>query len=609
MIRVADWIVNRLVDEGLKHVFLLPGGGAMHLNDAVASQNRLIPIPCHHEQACGISAEAYGRTGADNHPGFGVAMVTTGPGATNLITPVAGAWIDSLPLLIISGQVKSKDRLGDKPLRQSGVQEVDIIPMVRGITKYAATVVSPESIREHLEKALYLTRSGRPGPVWIEVPLDLQGALIDPVTLQSQPGIRAEPSKSIDYEQISRVSALLDSSKRPLILAGHGVRLSGAALKFRQLVDRLQIPVVSTWNALDLVPYASPLFVGTPGVVALRAPNFAIQNCDLLISIGCRLDNVITAYNPKNFAKSAKKVVVDIDSEELDKDGIDAAEKVHLNAFDFIAAFSDVAPSRSIDRANWLNQCVLWKERYSPTNVEREVPEGEISHYQLVDHLSELIPENTLVVTGSSGMSIESFYSTFCTKHGQRLFLTSGLGSMGYGLSAAIGGCLGYDSRYTVLIESDGSMMLNLQELATLKALDLPVKAVIFDNHGYASIRNTQKNYFDSRFIATSIDSGLYIPDLENVAKSFGLDSVTLRSLDSLKSDLAEFFQKPGPGIAIVKLYPNETLSPKVAAIPQADGSIISMPLEDMSPLLDLKVLSDEMKGGLSPASLRARKP
>jgi acetolactate synthase-1/2/3 large subunit len=579
----------------------------MYLNDALACELRITPIPCHHEQACGISAEAYGRTGANNHPGFGVAMVTTGPGATNLITPVAGAWIDSLPLLIISGQVKSKDRLGDKPLRQSGVQEVDIIPMVRGITKYAATVQSPESVREHFERAMYLTRSGRPGPVWIEVPLDVQSALIDPLTLQSQPGIEADPSKPIDYEQISRVRSLLDSSKRPLILAGHGVRLSGAALHFRQLIDRLQIPVVSTWNALDLVPYASPFFVGTPGVVALRAPNFAIQNCDLLISIGCRLDNVITAYNPKNFAKSAKKVVVDIDSEELDKDGIDAAEKVHLNASDFIAALSDVSPSTSIDRTNWVNQCSLWKERYSPTNEQREIIDGEISHYQLVDHLSELIPENTLVVTGSSGMSIESFYSTFCSKQGQRLFLTSGLGSMGYGLSAAIGGCLGNDTRYTVLIESDGSMMLNLQELATLKALELPVKAIIFDNDGYASIRNTQKNYFDSRFIATSTDSGLYIPDLEKVTESFGLYSVTLRSLESLRADLAEFFQKPGPGIAIVKLSPNETLTPKVAAMPQADGSIISMPLEDMTPLLDVKVLSSEMKGELSPASLRAR--
>jgi acetolactate synthase-1/2/3 large subunit len=365
--------------------------------------------------------------------------------------------------------------------------------------------------------------------------------------------------------------------------------------------------VVSTWNALDLVPYASPFFVGTPGVVALRAPNFAIQNCDLLISIGCRLDNVITAYNPKNFAKSAQKVVVDIDSEELDKDGIEAAEKVHLNASDFIAALSDVSPSTSIDRTNWVNQCLLWKERYSPTNEQREIIDGEISHYQLVDHLSELIPENTLVVTGSSGMSIESFYSTFCSKQGQRLFLTSGLGSMGYGLSAAIGGCLGNDTRYTVLIESDGSMMLNLQELATLKALELPVKAIIFDNDGYASIRNTQKNYFDSRFIANSTDSGLYIPDLEKVTESFGLYSVTLRSLESLRADLAEFFQKPGPGIAIVKLSPNETLTPKVAAMPQADGSIISMPLEDMTPLLDVKVLSSEMKGELSPASLRAR--
>lgn len=604
--RVADWIMQRLADEGLKHVFLLPGGGAMHLNDALACEPRLMPVPCHHEQACGIAAEAYGRTGHPDNPGFGVALVTTGPGATNLITPVAGAWIDSIPLLVISGQVKRADRLNGRPLRQGGVQEVDVIPMVRGITKYASTLDNPQHVRVQLETALRKMRSGRPGPAWIEIPLDVQGALIDTKELPS-PMEEPEETPVPKQQQTHRVLELLAQAKRPIILAGHGVRLSGGAASFQQLVERWQVPVVSTWNALDLIHHEHPLYVGSPGVVALRAPNFAVQNCDLLIAIGCRLDNIITAYNPANFARAARKVVVDVDEAELNKPGIEIDEKVHGNAVDVINAWLANPAPASLNRTEWLERCLSWKERY-PVNDGKPFEQSEsISHYQFVASLSEVIPRGTLIATGSSGLAVEAFYSTFRSKPGQRVFLTSGLGSMGYGLAAAIGACLGNGSKPTVAVESDGSLMLNLQELATLKGLNLPIKLVVMDNCGYASIRNTQKNYFDERYIATGAESGLHMPDLGSVAEAMGLPIIRIETPEDLESGLQRMMTSSGPLVCVVRLVNDETLWPKAAAIPQPDGSMLSMPLEDMTPLLPLEKLKQEMIIPIQHQSHKAR--
>ena len=604
--RVADWIISRLADEGIRHIFLLPGGGAMYLNDALACERRITPVPCHHEQACGIAAEAYGRTGHKDNPGFGVALVTTGPGATNVITPVAGAWIDSIPMLIISGQVKRSDRIAGRPLRQGGVQEVDIMPMVNGITKYATTLDDPQQVRIEFEKALQKMLSGRPGPVWLEIPLDVQGAQIPP-EMHLEVLDKTNNVCPPDAEQTRRVLDLLAQAERPLIFAGHGVRLSGAVDAFRQLVDAWRIPVVCTWNALDLIHHEHPLYVGSPGVVALRAPNFAIQNCDLLIAIGCRLDNVTTAYNPENFARVARKVVVDIDSAELNKTGMEINEKVNCCAKQVIDSWlSEEIPS-DIDRSSWLMRCSNWKKRFAVNDCKPFKKTDSISHYQFVDALSEIMPENTLIATGSSGLAIESFYSTFRTKKDQRVFLTSGLGSMGYGLSAAIGACLGNGSQKTVAVESDGSLMLNLQEFATLKGLDLPITLIVMDNQGYASIRNTQRNYFDGRFIATGSNSGLHMPDLGAIANSFGIPIISIDSVEQMKPDLHHALQSKGPLICRVCLSPDESLWPKVSAIPQKDGTMMSMPLEDMSPLLTLDEFKDQMIIPILESSLKAR--
>lgn len=605
--RVADYLMQRLVETGIRQVFFLPGGGAMHLNDALACEKRLIPVPCHHEQACGIAAEAYGRTGHPDNPGFGVALVTTGPGATNVITPVAGAWIDSIPLFVISGQAKRADRLNGRPLRQGGVQEVDIIPLVRGITKHAVTLDDPAQVKLQFETALRKMRQGRPGPVWLDIPLDVQAAPIDPAALPGWAEEAVDETPAPDSAQVARVLDLLAHAERPLILAGHGVRLAGAAEAFRRLCETWQVPVVTTWNALDLIPYDHPLCVGRPGVVALRAPNFAVQNCDLLIAIGCRLDNVVTAYNPRNFARAAKKVVVDVDAAELAKLDMDLSEALHADAGAVLSAWLDAGPPEAKDRSAWLDRCRDWKRRY-PVNEGRPFEDSEsLSHYRFVQALAEAIPADTLIVTGSSGLGVEAFYSTFRNKPGQRLFLTSGLGAMGYGLPAAIGACLGNGGKPMVAVESDGSLMLNMQELATLKGLNLPIRLFFLNNQGYASIRNTQRNYFAGRYIATGPEGGLHLPDLGVVAESFGLAVIRIEGADDLDRGIRAVMAHPGPVICDVRLVKDETLWPKVAALPQPDGSMLSMPLEDMSPLLPLAQLQAEMLNPLDPASIKAR--
>lgn len=603
--RVADYIADFISDLGVRDVFLLPGGGAMHLVDAAGKHPKLNVISCLHEQAAGIAAEAYGRI----HPsGIGVAIVTTGPGATNIITPVAGAWIESVPMLIVSGQVKRADMLNGSPLRQKGVQEVDIVGMVRGVTKYAKTITDVSSIRSELEWALHCAREGRAGPVWLDIPLDVQGSPVNPTDLYGFDQLPCVEVGIENGEQERSILEMIRAAKQPLVLAGHGVRLAGAAERFRQVVEKLGVPVVTTWNALDLLPYDHPLYVGRPGVVALRAPNFAVQNCDLLISIGCRLDNVITAYNPKQFAPRARKIVIDVDPFEIEKLEMDIELSVQADANIFLSKLQAQLENTDIPMLrHWIERCLDWKHRYPINDGKPFDVNDEISHFRLVDALSAVLPCNSLVATGSSGLAIEAFYTAFKNKEGQRVFLTSGLGSMGYGLPAAIGACVANGRRRTFAIESDGSLQLNLQELMTLKSYNLPICLIVLNNNGYCSIRNTQKGYFDGRFVGTGPESGMLLPDLRAVAAAFGLTYRQVSSPQTVEVDLRAAIEVDGPVLVEVNLVSEELLSPKVSAIPQADGSIMSMPLEDMSPLLDIDVLAAEMSGAVAPQSMAAR--
>ena len=593
MYRVSDYIFDFLADAGIGHVFLLPGGGAMHLVDAVGKNESIEYIPTHHEQAAGIAAEAYSRI-----PGkLGCALVTTGPGVTNVMTPVAGAWIDSVPLVIISGQVKRADLMGESGVRQMGPQEVDTPALVASITKYCVTVMEATEIRFHLEKALYEATHGRPGPVWIDVPLDIQGAEIDPATLS---GFEA-PEEASYGDIATEILAAIAEAERPLILAGHGLRLAGAADDFRALVEKLGVPVVATWNAMDLLPWDHPLYVGKPGSVAMRGPNFAVQNCDLLLGLGTRLDNVVTAFNPKGFGRVAKKIVVDIDQAEIDKlgDAIDQGYVADLGQLVPDMLERDAEPSM---RADWLKKCESWKARYQ---VDDFGGNERISHYQFVYALSDVVPENTLVSTGSSGLGVEVFYSAYRNKQGQRIFLTSGLGAMGYGLPAAIGACIANDKKPMVAVESDGSLQLNIQELNTLYALQLPIRLFVLNNAGYGSIRTTQRNYFEGRYVGTGPEAKLHIPDFEKVAATYDFKFVRIENPETLSEQIEDVMAVNGPVICEVLLQENEVLRPKVSALPQPDGSIISMPLEDMTPLLSLEEMREEMGDNISDASLK----
>lgn len=597
-VRVADYIMKRVAEEGIQEVFLLPGGGAMYLNDAIACESRLTPVPCHHEQACGIAAEANGRV---NAAGFGVAVVTTGPGSTNIITPVAGAWIESLPMLVISGQVKRADALNGRPIRQGGVQEVDIVSIVKPITKYAVTVNRPEHVRRDLEEALWHMKNGRSGPVWLDVPLDVQAAPVNPSQLLGFVPPTEKPNLEIDL-QIQQINALLQASERPIFLIGHGVRIAGATELFKKIAEQLRIPCTFTWNAADTFAWEHDLYVGRPGVVAARAPNFAVQNSDCLISIGCRLDNVITAYNPQGFARSARKIVVDVDAHELERHAMPIDVAVCADAKSLLQTWSQSLPTMGpIDP--WRTRCADWKHRYPPLDGRIFPQTNPIGHFQLVDRLSDVIPEDRLVITGSSGLAVEVFYTAFRNRRGQRIFLTSGLGSMGYGLAAAMGACVGAGRQPTVCVESDGSLMLNLQELATLKHLNLPLTLVIMNNNGYASIRNTQRNYFQERYLGSGQSSGLWMPDFLKIAQAMGIRCERVSDIQQLTPDLFDAELK----LVEVVLEVDVVLVPKVSALPQADGSIISMPLEDMSPLLPRDVLRQEMLIPLRPESLNAR--
>lgn len=607
-ITVADFIFNYLSELGLKNIFLLPGGGAMHLNDAVIRNKKIKPIVCHHEQAVGIAAESYGRT---NNLNFGVALVTSGPGSTNILTPFAGAWIESLPLMVISGQAKRKDLINKRKIRQGGVQEVCITKMIQSISKYAVTIKNPNTIRYHLKKALYEMLNLRPGPVWLDIPLDVQASPINPnYLIDFTPKKNFSLSSDKQTKKFTKFEALINKSKRPLILAGHGVRLSNGQKIFKKIINKIKIPCVLTWNSTDLLEWENNLNIGRPGVVASRAPNFAIQNCDLLIVIGSRVDNVITAYNPNNFAKYAKKIIVDIDNNEILNNKINFDLRINMDAKDFLSTFmSNITIKDKKNLSNWSKKCLNWKLKYPANENLTEVPKDKIGHYFFIDSLSEVLPTNSIIATGSSGLAIETFYSSFKNKANQRIFLTSGLGSMGYGLASSIGSCIGSGYKETFCIESDGSLMLNIQELATIKYLNLPIFIIILNNQGYCSIKNTQKNYFNSRFCGVDKNSGLFIPNISKVANSFGIKSIKFESKKNLAKNLNKILTiNKGPILIEIILHPDESLLPKASVIQNNDGSLSSMPLEDMSPLLTIEELEKEMINPLSNISFNVRK-
>ncbi len=584
--KLSDYVFRFIAGHGVKHVFMVPGGGAMHLNDSLGRCKDLEYVCNLHEQACAIAAEAYARV-TNN---LGVALVTTGPGGTNAITGVAGAWLESTPVLILSGQVKRVDRKGDLGVRQLGSQELDIVTIVKSITKYAVTVTDPATIRYHLEKAVALASSGRKGPVWIDIPLDVQAATIAPDTLQGMDPQELETGGSQSsglVGQAEETIRLLNHAERPVLLIGNGVRLAGGQDLIKKLAERLGIPVLTTWMGIDLLSDEDPLFFGKPGTVAARSANFIIQNSDCLISIGARLDFAVTGFDQIKFARAAKKVVVDIDAGELRKLKMTVDIPVCSDAKAFIQELLKNASSiQPRDRTPWVSRCRDWRAKYPVVLPEYREEKKYVSVYVFADILADELTKEDLVIPESSGSDIDKFWLAFRVKAGQRLFSTGGLGAMGFGVPAGIGGCLAGGRRRTITVNGDGGFQLNLQELATTARLNLPIKYFVLNNQGYASIRASQRTHFGGHLVGCDPSSGLTFPDTVKLSEAYGIPSVRLLDHTALRENIRAVLQMPGPAMCEVMTDPDQVVAPRVSSHVRPDGSMVSRPLEDLWPFL-----------------------
>lgn len=592
VIKLSDYVIRFLEDLGIGHVFMLAGGGAMHLVDSLGKSSKITHVCNLHEQACSIAADAYAQcTGK-----LGVALVTTGPGGTNTLTGVAASWLDSIPVLILSGQVKRSDRMTGRGVRQMGFQEIDIVSLVKPITKYAVTVMEPETIRYHLEKAFHEATTGRPGPVWIDIPLDVQASFIDENTLQ---GFEAPPKAAGCrglQERVRQALELLNGSERPIILAGNGIRLAGALDLFHSMIDRLTIPVLTTWKAADFLPEDHPLYVGRPGAVGQRGANFAQQNADWILCIGARLDFGQTAYNHENFAPGAHKIMVDVDPAEIQKMQTPIQVPIVCDARDFLCELiRQHSETGSKDYSQWLEQCKEWHQRYPVVLPQYWEEKDYVNDYVLISVLSDELTGDDILVPGSSGACSERTMQAIRITEGLRVFNSQGLGSMGFGIPAAIGGCLAGGGKRTVCIEGDGGFMMNIQELETVRRLRLPIKFFVLNNGGYGSIMATQKSHFAGRYVGCTPASGLTLPHIPSVAASFGIPTEQILSHSTIREKVRHVLQSTGPIVCEVKVSPDQPTAPRVVSTQKEDGSIVSSPMEDMWPFLERSELDKIM--------------
>ena len=591
MIKVSDYILESLAAAGAQQVFLVPGGAAMHLNDSLAGSSRLTHCSMFHEQAAAVAAEA----SAKFRNNIGVAMVTAGPGSTNALTGVASAWVNSAPLVIVSGQVKTAD-LNQGHLRQSGLQEVDIVSIVKPICKYAVTIVDPASTRFHTEKAIYEAKTGRPGPVWLAVPLDVQGMRIDPA---AQQGFVADSASNTGKESyaplLEEVIRRLNVAERPILLAGSGIRIAGAERMFLDFIELLGIPVQTTWVGCDLLGSDHPLYVGRPGSFASRAANFAIQNADFMLAVGARLDFATTGYSRSRFAREAYRVAVDVDSAEISKLGIDIDAGLVLSADKFMGdVISRSGEMRRRDRATWIDRIRMWENKYPVVAPDCGAEARGVSTYTLVEALGNLLTKEDVIVEGSAGVHSEIFFMAFKVKFGQRVLADGSFGSMGYGLPAAIGACLAAGRRRTILVEGDGSIQPQLQELQTVRRENLPIKLIVVNNGGYSSIRVSQNRFFN-RLIGADHTSGLTLPSLEKVADAFGIRFARINKTADVEAVLRQVLGEDGPIICEVVVPLEEDRVPRIANLQKPDGSMVSKPMEDMFPFLERAEFLDNM--------------
>jgi acetolactate synthase-1/2/3 large subunit len=607
--RLADYVAERCAAAGARHVFLVTGGGAMHLNDALGRHKDLTPVCFHHEQGAAIAAESYYRINNQ----LCVLNVTTGPGGINALNGVFGAYVDSCGMLIVSGQVKNETYLRnyDLPMRQLGDQEVDIVSMARPVVKYAVTLRDPKEIREVMDKAIFFALTGRPGPVWVDIPVDMQSAKIAPellkgwdenlTTLALDPNVtdntrlelRTIATENSEHAAVATIEKLM-SAKRPVVYAGTGVRLSHGHNEFLQLVEKLGIPVVTSFNAYDTLTNDHPLYAGHPGMVGDRAGNFAVQNADFVLILGSRLNIRMISYNYKNFAKNAYKVMVDIDRAELDKPTLNIDLKIQLDLKHFILEMLEhlqeyKTPQLHTEYLIWCRERVA---KYDPVLPEYQHKEDSLNPYLFFEDFFDKLDNTDIVVSGNGSASVISGQAGKL-KAGQRFYSNSGNASMGYDLPAAIGASIAAGGKKIYCIAGDGSIMMNLQELQTVVGYRLPIKIIIVNNNGYHSIKQTQRAYFSDNVFGTNPSDGVTLPDFVALGVALGIMSHRVCNMDAWNSEFVQMLLRSDlPAIIEVVVDPEQMFSPKLAARKLEDGSMLAPSLEYMSPFLP----DDEME-------------
>lgn len=599
-IRLADYVVNKLLEAGIKTTFTVVGGGAMNLNDAFGHKKGMNVIYNHHEQACAIAAEGYARVNNE----CAAVCVTTGPGGTNALTGVVGAYVDSVPMVVISGQVRWDSFSGSTglSLRAMGDQEFNIVPCVATMTKYAALVKNKNDIRYIMEKAIYLALNGRMGPTWVDIPGDIQSSIVETDDLVGfdavKEGLEQIPMPS--DKDINEIINSIQKAKRPVLYAGSAIRLAGAYDEFKELIDKLNIPVVCAWNSSDAIESDHYLYAGRPGNFGDRPGNFAVQNSDLVISLGCRLSIRQTGFNYAAWAPKAKVIMVDIDENEMKKPTIHVEYPIHANVKDVIHKLnvklgSEIKVFSNLSK--WIEQCKKWQKEYPVIQKKHYEQEKIANAYAVIDMLSKEMPEDMITVSGNGTACVVGGHG-YTIKKGTRFIENSGMASMGYDLPAAIGACFANDKKPMICLTGDGSIQMNLQELQTIIHHKLPIKIIIINNDGYHSIRQSQSNFFKGQPLCgigpESLD--LSFPDMKKIANAYGFRFVRCHTNNEFKNYMESEFYIDEPQICEVMVDKVQYFQPKAGSKKLENGQMVSAPLEDLVPYLDRNELFDIMK-------------
>jgi len=594
-VKISDWIAEFLVKQGIKYNFTVPGGGAMHLNVSFGHREGLKNIFMQHEQSAAIAAEGYFR--ATNE--LPMICCTTGPGGTNTLTGVLGAWLDSIPMLIISGQIRyaTTARAAGIPVRAMGDQEYDITPMVSHMTKYAEMIIDPKTVKYHLQKALFLAKHGRPGPVWLDIPLDIQGGYIDPEDfIEFNPSELAEEMPPVvTDEQIDIVLRKIKEAKRPVLNVGSAIHTIDCVPLMRKVAEKLNIPVAVAWDSSDLMPYDNDIFVGIPGLLGDRPGNWAVQNADLVLSVGCRLSCRQVGYNVHSWAREAFVIMVDIDKYELMKPSIHVEMPIQADAKDFLEKLDNALTKKLSRHEEWLDICRGWKKNYPVVTEKHYSNEGPANAYCFLNEISRKVPENQHIVLGNG--TVEACLHAIHIKENTRLICNSGAASMGYDLPAAIGCCFATGKKETVCLTGDGSIQMNLQELQTIVFHKLPIKIFVVNNQGYHSMRQTEANLFpEYSKVGIGPESGdLSFPEMKKIAEAYGIPYFSAASNEEIPLAIEETLSMKEYAMCEIFVDINQKFEPKSATRRLDDGTLISPPLEDLAPFLPREELEKIM--------------